>query len=207
VLTVDPRVPGGDAVAEAAAVLTQGGLVAFPTETFYGLGASALDEAAAEKVFRVKGRPPDKPLLVLVGSLAMAGGLVAEWPALAARLAARYWPGPLTLVLRARPTVPSVLTAGTGTLGVRLSGHPVARALVMAAGVPITAPSANPHGAPPPRTAAEVVRGLGAGIALVLDAGATAGGPPSTVLDVTSSPPRVLRPGAIDLAPEDLATP
>jgi L-threonylcarbamoyladenylate synthase len=177
--------------------------VAFPTETFYGLGADALDAAAVARVFRAKGRPPDKPLLVLVDSVGMAERLVAELPARARALMARYWPGPLTLVLRAGPEVPPALTAGTGTIGVRLSSHAVARALVTAATRPVTAPSANPHGAPSPRTADEVLAGL-PGIDLVLDGGATPGGPPSTLLDMTRTPPVVLRPGAVTLAPEDL---
>jgi L-threonylcarbamoyladenylate synthase len=205
VLRVDRERPATDDLAAAARVLAAGGLVAFPTETFYGLGASALDPAAVARVFQAKGRPGDKPLLVLVATLAMARALAREWPAAAARLADRHWPGPLTLVVAARADLPAALTAGTGTVGVRLPGHPVARALVRAAGVPLTAPSANRHGAPPPRTAAEVVAGLGGAVDLVLDAGPTAGGAPSTVLDVTGDRPRVLRPGAVPLAAEDLA--
>lgn len=203
-LIVDASRPDPSALAEAARVLRAGGLVAFPTETFYGLGAHALDEAAIGRIFRAKGRPGDRPLLVLVDSLAMVERVAREVSLRARRLMARYWPGPLTLVLRAQPTVPAALTAGTGTIGVRLSSHPVARALVETLGAPVTAPSANPHGAASPRTADEVLVTLGTGVDLVLDAGATPGGPPSTVLDLTGATPTVLRPGAVVLAPEDL---
>lgn len=202
---VDPELPAPAALAAAVRVLREGGLVAFPTETFYGLGANALDPEAVARVFRAKGRPSDKPLLVLVDSLEMAGRVAAEIPAVARRLAARYWPGPLTLILPARPEVPGSLTAGTRTVGVRISGHPLARALVRAAGIPVTAPSANPHGGASPRTAGEVLAGLGDRLDLVLDGGPSPGGPPSTVLDVTVIPPRVLRAGAVRLTVEELA--
>jgi len=142
---------------------------------------------------------------VLVDSLAMVAEVAAEIPARARRLIARYWPGPLTLILRARPGAPTGLTAGTGTVGVRIPGHPLALALVRAAGLPLTAPSANPHGGPSPRTAAEVVAALGERVDLVLDGGATPGGLPSTVLDVTASPARLVRAGAVALTAEDLA--
>lgn len=206
VLAVDPGHPAPADVAEAARVLKGGGLVAFPTETYYGLGAHALDPAAVARVFGAKGRPADKPLLVLVDSLAMAAALATEIPERARGLAARYWPGPLTLILRARPHVPPALTAGTATIGLRIPDHAVALALVRAAGVPITAPSANRHGAPAPRTAAEVLAGLGDRLDLVLDGGPTRGGPPSTLLDVTGPVPRLVRPGAVRLGPDDLAT-
>ena len=207
VLAVDSRRPAPEDLAAAARVIWDGGLVAFPTETFYGLGANALDPEAVACVFRAKGRPADKPLLVLVDSVEMAAEVVVEVPERARRLIARYWPGPLTLILHARAHVPRALTAGTDTVGVRLPSHPVARALVRAARLPITAPSANPHGGPSPRTAAEVLAGLGERVDLVLDGGPTTGGAPSTVLDVTGKAPRVVRAGAVTLSPEDLATP
>ncbi len=188
----------------AVRVIRAGGLVAFPTETFYGLGANALDPVAIERVFRAKSRPPEKPLLILVDSLTMAIEVTAEIPSIARRLIARYWPGPLTLILPAGPRLPPALTAGTGTIGVRVSSHAVARALVGAALLPLTAPSANPHGASSPSTAAAVVAGLGDRVDLVLDGGSTRGGPPSTVLDVTRTPPRIVRAGAIALTAEDL---
>ena len=205
-LVVDASRPDPAVLEAAARVLKEGRLVAFPTETFYGLGAHALDAAAVAGIFRAKGRPGDKPLLVLVGSLAMVERVAREISDRARRLMAKYWPGPLTLVLPSRADLPAALTAGTGTIGVRLSGHPVARALVQAVGAPVTAPSANPHAGPAPRTADDVLAGLGSGVDLVLDGGPTPGGPPSTVLDLTAARPVLLRPGAVVLAPEDLET-
>jgi L-threonylcarbamoyladenylate synthase len=197
VLTIDAARPESSTLDKAAAVLGNGELVAFPTETFYGLGAAALDAHAVGRIFAVKARPEGKPLLVLVDSAEMAESLVDEVPASARRLMTRYWPGPLTLVLRARASVPVAITAGTGTIGVRVSSHPVAQGLVRALGAPVTAPSANPSGAAPPTMAAEVVDYFGGAIALVLDSGATAGGPASTVLDLTVEPARVIRQGAV----------
>jgi L-threonylcarbamoyladenylate synthase len=203
-LVVDSARPARAPLRAAARVLRAGGLVAFPTETFYGLGALALDAAAVARVFRAKGRPSDKPLLVLVDSVAMVERVAREVPDRARRLMARYWPGPLTLILPARPDLPVALTADTGTIGVRLSGHPVARALVAAVGAPVTAPSANPHGGASPRTADDVLAALGGSVDLVLDAGVTPGGAASTVLDLTRAPAVVLREGAVVLAREDL---
>ena len=197
VVRVDPAAPDPDVMVGAARVLRRGGLVAFPTETFYGLGAAALDAAAARRVFEAKGRPSSMPVLLLVDSPAMAESLTAEIPPRARALMERHWPGALTLVLRAGPRVPREVTAGTGTVGLRVPAHAVARALVQALGEPVTAPSANPTGAPPPVTAADVLQGLGSAGELILDAGATLGGAPSTVLDVTQEPPRVIRQGAV----------
>ena len=197
VVGVDPASPAAAAIDEAAAVLRADGLVAFPTETFYGLGAAALRPSAARRVCEVKGRPEGKPLLVLVDSIAMTERLATTISPRARALMARHWPGALTLVLPARPEIPTEVTAGTGTIGVRLSAHPVARALVAALGGPITAPSANPSDRPPPTTAAAVVAYFGDALPLILDGGATAGGEPSTVLDVTVEPPRVIRAGAV----------
>jgi L-threonylcarbamoyladenylate synthase len=199
VITADAGGALTEAVAEAAVALREGGLVAFPTETFYGLGADALNEAAVARLFAVKGRPETKPVLVLVDSVAMAAGLVTEIPDGARRLMELHWPGPLTLVLRAAAHVPGALGGGTGTLGLRIPGHPLARALVRAAGKPITAPSANPSGEAPPTTAALVERHFGSRLALIVDGGPTAGGPASTVADCTVWPPRVLRQGPVAL--------
>lgn len=193
---VDPRRPEAPVLEEAAAVLRGGGLVAFPTETFYGLGAPALDRAAVRRVFELKGRPETKPLLVLVDSLAMAERVGVFGPA-ARALAARHWPGALTLVVAAGAHVPEEVTAGTGTIGVRVSPHPVARGLVEALGAPVTAPSANASGGRPPTTAADVLAYFRDRIELVLDGGPTRGGEPSTVLDTTVEPPRVVRQGAV----------
>ncbi len=197
VVRVNPRDPELPVLKDGAAVLIRGGLVAFPTETFYGLGANALDAKALERVFSVKGRPPDKPLLVLVDSVRMVETLVTTIPPAALVLMARFWPGPVTLVLRAIDGLPAPLTAATGTIGVRLPAHPVAFGLVRAAGVPVTAPSANPSGEDPPTTAADVERTLGSKIDLILEGGATTGGLPSTIVDVTVSPPALVRAGAV----------
>ena len=197
ILLVDSAAPVGEALAPAVALLRGGGLVAFPTESFYGLGANALDPQAVERVFTVKGRPDSKPLLVVVDSVEMAERLAAEIPPGARDLMTRYWPGPLTVVLRAAADVPRRLTAGTGTLGVRMPAHPVALALVRAARLPVTAPSANPSGAEPPTTARDVKRYFDGAVDLILDGGTTAGGAGSTIADCTVWPPRVLRQGPV----------
>lgn len=195
-LRVDAERPEAAAIEAAAATLRAGGLVAFPTETFYGLGAAVSRPDAVERVFAAKGRPAAMPLLVLVDSEAMAAA-IADVPPAARPLMGRHWPGPLTLVMPARAHLAAAVTAGTGTVGVRLPAHAVARALVTAVGEPVTAPSANVTGAPPVTTAAEVLAAFDGAIDMVLDGGPTPGGPPSTVLDVTVVPPRVLRAGAV----------
>jgi L-threonylcarbamoyladenylate synthase len=199
VIAVDDGWVDSRELGEVASMVRHGGLVAFPTESFYGLGADALDDAAVARVFGAKGRPETKPVLVLVDSVAMAESMVSDVPAGARELMARHWPGPLTLVLPARAHVPRALTAGSGTVGVRMPGHPIAMALVRAAGRPVTAPSANPSGAPPPTTASEVGAYFDGVIDVILDGGPTAGGTGSTVADCTTWPPRVLRAGPIAL--------
>jgi L-threonylcarbamoyladenylate synthase len=199
VTVVDPERPDEGVLCDAGALVETGGLVAFPTESFYGLGADALDADAVARVFGVKGRPESKPLLVLVDSIDMVARLSARVDGRVHALMRRHWPGPLTLVLEAAPGVPASLTAGTGTVGVRLPGHAVARALVRAAGRPITAPSANPSAAPPPLTAAAVREYFDGRVELILDGGPTAGGAGSTVADCTVWPPRVLRQGPVVL--------
>jgi L-threonylcarbamoyladenylate synthase len=199
VVAVEPSAPALAVLAEAAGILRAGGLVAFPTETFYGLGAAAFDPAAARRIFAVKGRPESKPLLLLVDDEAMLSSVVAAVPRGARALMAQHWPGALTLVLPALSTLPCEVTAGTRTIGVRRSAHPVAHGLVHALGAPVTAPSANPADRDPPTTAGEVLAYFDGAIELVLDGGVTPGGPPSTVLDVTVDPPVVLRAGAVRL--------
>ena len=199
IVSVDARAPARGPLDEAAAALKRGGLVAFPTESFYGLGVDALNAEAVIRLFEAKGRPESKPVLVLVDSVAMAEALAPGIPAGARELMTRHWPGPLTLVLTAAPHVPAALTAGTGTIGLRMPGHAVALALVKTAGLPVTAPSANPSGQPPPTTAAAVSRYFGERLDLILDAGPTAGGPASTVADCTAWPPRLLRQGPVIL--------
>jgi L-threonylcarbamoyladenylate synthase len=196
---VDADRPDPEVLDAAAAVLTSGGTVAFPTESFYGLGANALSREAVRRVFRIKGRPEAKPLLVLVDSMERALALATEASPGALELMARHWPGPLTLVLRAAPTVPIEVTAGSGTVGVRVPGHAVALGLVRAAGVPVTAPSANLSGEAPPTRAGEVAASFGSAVDFILDGGVTAGGAGSTLADCTVWPPRILRQGSIRL--------
>jgi L-threonylcarbamoyladenylate synthase len=189
----------GSPVDGASAALAAGGLVVFPTETVYGLGADAGSPAAVARLVAVRGREAGKPILVLVDGLPMVAEVAAEMPALAARLAASFWPGPLTLVLPARPGLPEPIVAGTGTVGVRLPGHPVARALVSRFGRPVTGPSANPPGAPPARDVAAARAYFGAAVAAYLDGGALPGGA-STVAAVDGGRVRVLRQGPISEA-------
>jgi len=199
-LGVDASAASRGTLDEAVAILRRGGLVAFPTESFYGLGADARNPGALARVFGVKGRPEQKPLLVLVDSVAMAETLAAEITAGARDLMARHWPGALTLVLAAAAHVPPALTAGTGTVGMRMPGHPVALGLVRAAGFPVTAPSANPSGDAPPTTALAVSRYFEGALDLILDGGPTAGGAGSTIADCTAWPPRVLRQGPVRIS-------
>jgi L-threonylcarbamoyladenylate synthase len=199
VLEVDPKSPDPAVIAEAAAVLARGGLVAFPTETVYGLGARGLHAAEVARIFEAKGRPPTHPLILHASDVEMARRIASDWPDVATRLAQAFWPGPLTLVVRRRPEVPDVVSGGLPTVGIRSPRHEVARALIAAAGEPLAAPSANAHTHVSPTTAAHVVRSLGDRVDLVLDGGPSAHGIESTVIDVTCEPPRVLRPGAASL--------
>lgn len=180
----------------AAAILRTGGLVAFPTETVYGLGANALDAAAASGIFRAKGRPADDPLIV---HLAQTGWLDrVAWPNAASDLLAReFWPGPMTLVLPRREVVPLEVTSGLQTVAVRVPSHPLAHALLVATGLPLAAPSANLFGRPSPTTAQHVLDDLNGRIDAVLDGGPTSVGVESTIVDVSRTPPRLLRPGGV----------
>ena len=200
VLTVDAATPQPEVIARAAAVLRRGGLVAVPTETVYGLAADALNEAAVRGIFAAKGRPANNPLIVHAAGVAEAQALAAAWPAAAERLAAAFWPGPLSLVLPKRPNVPDVVTAGGSTVALRVPIHPVARALIEASGRPLAAPSANPSTRVSSVTADHVRRGLTEKVDLILDGGATPGGLESTVVDVSGAVPRLLRPGPIGIA-------
>lgn len=182
----------------AALIIRQGGLVAFPTETVYGLGADALNPVAVAGIFQAKGRPPDNPLIVHVSSPDEAER-IAYIPELAHRLMDAFWPGPLTLVMMRRGIVPDVTTGGLDTVAVRMPGHPVALSLIEKAGVPIAAPSANTSGKPSPTTAQHVVEDLAGRIDLIIDAGPVPVGVESTVIDVTTSPPVLLRPGGMAL--------
>ena len=186
-------------VARAAALIRAGKLVAFPTETVYGLGANALDAAAVARIFAAKGRPATSPLIVHVDSVEMARSLAARWPEAADVLARRYWPGPLTLVVPKIAAVPDVVTAGLPTVGLRMPAHPLALELIRAAGVPIAAPSANRFTELSPTTAEHVRKSLGSAVDYVLDGGATAVGIESSVLSLAGEEPVLLRPGVIPL--------
>ena len=180
-------------IAHAAALIRAGKLVAFPTETVYGLGANALDAAAVERIFAAKGRPRTSPLIVHVDSVEMARGLASRWPDAADRLAGRYWPGPLTLVVPKRAVVPDIVTAGLPTVAIRVPAHPMALELIRAAGVPIAAPSANRFTELSPTAAGHIAEGLAD---FVLEGGPARVGIESTVLSLVDVP-ALLRPGVI----------
>ena len=184
-------------LAEAARILKSGGLVALPTETVYGLGANALDAVAVGHIFQAKRRPSWDPLIVHIADPAMLDGLVTEISPAAQKLIDAFWPGPLTLLLPRTPVIPDAVTAGRPLMGVRMPAHPVALELIRLAGVPVAAPSANLFSHTSPTTAAHVLADLDGRIDAVLDAGAAEHGVESTVLDPTSSPMRIYRPGAI----------
>ncbi len=198
--------PDPDTIARAAELLRGGGLVAFPTETVYGLGANALDEAAVRRIFAAKRRPADNPLIVHVPDADGLDVVAAEVTPLARRLAERWWPGPLTLVLSARPEVPSVTTGGLASVAVRVPDHPVAAALLKRARVPVAAPSANRSGRPSPTTAQHVADDLGDEVDLILDAGPCRVGVESTVVDARGSEPVILREGGVTREDLGLAT-
>ncbi|HEY7338525.1 MAG TPA: L-threonylcarbamoyladenylate synthase [Bryobacteraceae bacterium] len=185
-------------IKEAAARIRAGRLVAFPTETVYGLGANALDSAAVRRIYDLKGRPSTSPLIVHVASVEMARGIVAEWPAIAADLAERWWPGPLTLVLPKRAAIPDIVTAGLPTVGVRMPSHPMALALIEEAGVPIAAPSANRFTGVSPTTAEHVRAAFGDAVD-ILEGGASQVGIESTVVAIEDGKLKLLRPGMISL--------
>lgn len=199
---VDAARPEPAAIVEAAARLRAGGLVAFPTETVYGLGVDALNAAAVRGLFAAKGRPATDPLIVHVPGAAQLEMVARSIPPLAWQLAEVFWPGPLTLVLPRQPVVPFEVTAGKETVAVRAPNHPVAQALLAEVGTPLAAPSANTFSRPSPTTAQHVLDDLDGRIDGVLDAGPTPIGLESTILDVTRTPPAVLRPGGLSL--EDL---
>ncbi|NPV69739.1 MAG: threonylcarbamoyl-AMP synthase [Firmicutes bacterium] len=194
---VDPESPDERVLARAAAILAEGGLVAFPTETVYGLGADATSDRAVARIFEAKGRPQDNPLIVHVSTRDAVPRLAREISPIAESLMDRFWPGPLTLVVRKSTVVAGRVSPGLDTVGIRMPAHRVALRLIGLAGVPVAAPSANASGRPSPTTAAHVMQDLGGRIEAVVDGGPCGVGVESTVLDVTVTPPIILRPGGV----------
>jgi L-threonylcarbamoyladenylate synthase len=201
---VNPRSPEPEAIGRAEAVIRAGGVVCFPTRCLYGLGADALTAEAVERVFEIKQRPADMPLLVLISRSAQLAELAERVPPIAQLLMERFWPGRLTLVLDARQHIPARLTAGTGKIGIRLAAHPVARALAEAVAGPITGTSANLSGGSGCRQIAELDPRIARQVDLILDGGPLKGGVGSTVVDVTGEAPVVIREGEVS-KPEILA--
>ncbi|MBC7224051.1 MAG: threonylcarbamoyl-AMP synthase [Anaerolineae bacterium] len=181
----------------ALAILREGGVVAFPTDTVYGVGADPLREDAVEALYRAKGRPSEKAIPLLLSDAQQMEQVVRDVPPAAQALARCFWPGALSMVLPAREEVPAIVRAGGETLALRMPDHPVALRLIAAFGWPLAVTSANRSGQPSPATAEEVLAQLGGRVPLVVDGGRCPGGKPSTVLDLTVHPPRILRPGSV----------
>lgn len=194
IIKINPDFPQRVHIQRAATLLRKSGIVAFPTETVYGLGADALDKTAVARIFAAKQRPHWDPLIVHVRDVAMACTLAKDFPV---SVAEKFWPGPLTLVVEKAPHVPDEVTAGRQNVALRMPRHPVAAMLLEEAGLPIAAPSANKFGRPSPTRAEHVFADLGTSVDLILDAGPTLMGVESTVLDLTQSPPAILRPGGV----------
>lgn len=186
-------------VEQAAAILTRGGLLGIPTETVYGLGANGLDPEAVAHIFEAKGRPQDNPLILHVPSAQWLERYCQHIPDAAYTLAERFWPGPLTMILERKPVVPDVVTAGLDTVGMRCPAHPVCRAIIAAAGVPVAAPSGNTSGRPSPTNMADMLEDMEGKIDGIVDGGPCSVGVESTIIDLTEQPPRLLRPGGVTL--------
>jgi L-threonylcarbamoyladenylate synthase len=186
-----------EAVRQAVRVIQAGGIVAFPTETFYGLGVNPFNATAIERLFKAKGRDPVKPILLVIDDMKRTEGIVETISEEAWSLIRKFWPGPLTLLFEASSHVSSALTGGTGKIGIRISPHPIARKFLQAAGQPLTATSANRSGQPGAATAQAVEETFGPQLDLILDGGPTPGGPGSTIVDATLHPPRLIREGKI----------
>jgi len=199
VLHVDFEQPdtSSKAIENIQSVLNSGGVIAFPTDTFYGLGADPFNPDALSRIFQIKQRPADKPLLVLIHSLDQLADLTQEVTDSARQLIERFWPGPLTLIFKAATGLPDALTAGTSALGIRLPGHSFTRRLLETLDRPLTAPSANISGTQELKTAQEVARELGDELDLIVDGGPAPGGKVSTILDTTTNPPILIREGAL----------
>lgn len=196
-ITVDPVQPDADAIRRAADVIRGGGIVAIPTDTLYGLAVDARDGCAVARVFEIKGRAASAALPIVAGDLAQARAQAGRVTPLGARLAARFWPGPLALVINAHRAIATGVSAPDGSVAVRVPAHAAARALALAAGTPLTATSANRSGGPPAADARAVLAALGDDVDAVVDAGPSPGGPPSTIVDARGDAPRLVRAGAI----------
>ncbi|NLC53138.1 MAG: threonylcarbamoyl-AMP synthase [Firmicutes bacterium] len=197
IITVNPKAIDQTALARAATILRQGGLVAFPTETVYGLGADIYNRDSVKKIFTVKGRPGDNPLIVHIYHWEQMTELAREVPETAKVLAQQFWPGPLTMILPKKEEIPAEVSAGLPTVAIRLPAHPVAEELLRQTGLPVAAPSANTSGRPSPTRSSHVIADLDGKIELIIDAGPTGVGIESTVLDVTGPKLRILRPGGV----------
>ena len=197
IIHINPEQPEADRIDEAVAILKNGGVIAFPTETFYGLGADARNDEAIEKIFGIKGRDFKNPILVVIGDTGHLDNVAEDIPEEARKLMDRFWPGPLTIVFRAAPSVSPKLTAGTGKIGIRLTSHPIAMEISKRLGGPLTATSANFSGMPECSSAVEVLSQLEGNLDGVIDGGQTPGGKGSTIVDVTVSPEKILREGVI----------
>lgn len=196
-LPIDPLDPDPEVLARVASALRRGGVVAYPTETLYGLGVDPFREEALERLYELKGRPAEMPVSILVKDVAMLQEVAHDLPGPAMRLVEAFLPGPLTLVLRARPGLPERLTSGTGKIGIRISAHPFMRHLFSRYTAPITTTSANPTGRPDARDAKEILVYFPEGVDFILDAGPVIGTLASTVVDATGGEPVILREGAI----------
>jgi L-threonylcarbamoyladenylate synthase len=197
ILPTDTPALFDEAVNRATELLRAGEVVALPTETVYGLAANACNAQAVERIFEIKGRPSHNPIIVHVAGIDMARACVAAWPKIAESLARSFWPGPLTLVLERSGAIPDIVTAGGATVGVRWPSHPFIQAVIRRCGFPLAAPSANPSNELSPTNASHVQKKLGSQLPLIVDGGQCQVGIESTVLDLTTQPPRVLRPGMI----------
>lgn len=195
IIKINPLFPEEDKIAEAAEVIKRGGLVAFPTETVYGLGANCYNEDAVLKIFTVKGRPPDNPLIVHISNFKMLKEVSEEIPDLAYKVANVAWPGPITVIMKKSRKVPYVVTGNLETVAVRMPAHPVALKLIEESGVPIAAPSANLSGRPSPTNVKHVIADLFNKVDMIIDSGETFFGVESTIVDITREVPVLLRPG------------
>ena len=197
VLRINSKKPDDGIIERASSLIRSGEIVAFPTETVYGLGANALDPLAISKIYQIKGRPSDNPLIVHIGDLNMLSGLVSTIPPREMRMIKKFWPGPITLIFKKSKSVPKITTGGLGTVAVRMPRNKIALALIKMSGLPIAAPSANLSGKPSPTNASHVKEDLNGKVKLILDGGRTEIGIESTVIDMTPRIPVILRPGGI----------